>query len=45
MTEAVTLHDLHKEIVSIAQRLHFIEENVEEIHEDLHHVRPEYLEK
>ncbi|MBI2668666.1 hypothetical protein HYX14_02375 [Candidatus Woesearchaeota archaeon] len=45
MTEAVTLYDLHKEIISIAQRLHFIEENVEEIHEDLHQVRPEYLEK
>jgi len=44
MAEAI-LHNLHKEMELIVERLRSIEENVEEIHDDLHRVRPEYLEK
>lgn len=39
------LHNLHKEMELIVERLRSIEENVAEIHEDLHRVRPEYLGK
>ncbi len=45
MTEAITIQDLHQEIILLAEKIRDIEENVEEIHEDLHRVRPEYLEK
>ena len=44
MAEA-TLQNIHKEIELIAERLRSIEENVEEINDDLHRVRPEYLQK
>ena len=45
MTETITLQDLYIEIGAIAQKIISIEENVAEIHEDLHQVKPEYLEK
>lgn len=45
MSEAITLQDLHEEMIMITTKLRTIEENVEEIHEDLHHLKPEYLEK
>jgi len=45
MSEAITLQDLHQEIALITEKIHLIEENVAEIHDDLHQVRPEYLEK
>ena len=45
MAETITLQDLHKEISMLAEKLRHIETNVEEIHEDLHHVKPGYLEK
>ena len=44
MSEAI-LQNMHKEMESIVKRLRSIEENVAEIHDDLHIVRPEYLEK
>ncbi len=43
--ETTTLQDLHQGLMALMQKVNKIEINVEEIHSDLHQVRPEYLEK
>lgn len=44
-TATITLLDLHKDILILMQKINKIEVNVEEINNDLHQVRPEYIQK
>ena len=45
VAESITLHNLHNTLMSLSEKMVRIELNVEEIHDDLHQVRPEYLQK
>ncbi len=45
MEANINLQQVHHQLALLLQKVTFLEHTVEEIHHDIHPVRPEYLEK